>query len=264
VRFANRFVKDTLGCNLLQFVVSYFVWILADHLHLSAVLCVISFAMTLARTNVDELDARMRVHSFAVWTSVVFTLNVFAFLLMGVQARSIIGRMQASHLREALGFASLVVVAVVLTRLIVVIGFSRLEAGWASAKGRPVPATVNQGLFVGWCGMRGFVTMAAAFALPESFPQHDTVVLTAFCVVLATLVLQGLTLRPLVTLLKLITVMRQPGNSPPLAASLRKLLSPASRERTERKQKISGSASPSKNAPAARSLAESRSHVYAN
>ena len=48
-----------------------------------------------------------------------------------------------------------------------------------------------------------FVTMATAFALPESFPQRDTVVLTAFCVVLATLVLQGLTLRPLVTLLKL-------------------------------------------------------------
>jgi monovalent cation/hydrogen antiporter len=51
--------------------------------------------------------------------------------------------------------------------------------------------------------MRGFVTMATAFALPSSFPQRDTVVLTAFCVVLATLVLQGLTLAPLVRLLKL-------------------------------------------------------------
>jgi NhaP-type Na+/H+ or K+/H+ antiporter len=203
VRFVNRFVKDTLGGNLLQFVLSYLVWILADHLRLSAVLCVIAFAMTLARTTVEEFDARMRVHSFAVWSSVVFTLNVFAFLLMGMQARSIIGRMQPSHLRHALGFSGLVVVAVVFVRLIVVVGFNRLEAQWALAKGRPVPATVGQALFVGWCGMRGFVTMAAAFALPESFPQRDTVVLTAFCVVLATLVLQGLTLRPLVTLLKL-------------------------------------------------------------
>jgi CPA1 family monovalent cation:H+ antiporter len=203
VRYINRFVKDTLGGNLLQFVLSYLVWILADHLHLSAVLCVIAFAMTLARTTSDEFDARMRVHSFAVWSSVVFTLNVFAFLLMGMQARSIIGRMQPSHLREALGFAGLVVVAVVFTRLLVVIGFNRLEARWASFKGRPVPAPVNHAVFVGWCGMRGFVTMATAFALPESFPQRDMVVLSAFCVVLATLVLQGLTLRPLVTLLKL-------------------------------------------------------------
>ena len=70
-------------------------------------------------------------------------------------------------------------------------------------KGRPAAATTGQALFVGWCGMRGFVTMATAFALPDSFPQRDTVVLTAFCVVLATLVLQGLTLAPLVKLLKL-------------------------------------------------------------
>ena len=56
---------------------------------------------------------------------------------------------------------------------------------------------------MGWCGMRGFVTIATAFALPEVFPHRDTVVLTAFAVVLATLVLQGLTLGPIVQLLKL-------------------------------------------------------------
>ena len=204
VRYVNRLVKDTLGGNLLQFVLAYLVWIVADHLHLSAVLCVIAFAMTLARTtDASAFDARMRVHSFAVWSSVVFTLNVFAFLLMGMQARSIVGRMHAAHLREALGFAGFIVLAVVCTRLVVVFGFNRVEAWWASSRNRPAPATASQALFVGWCGMRGFVTMATAFALPESFPQRDTVVLTAFCVVLATLVLQGLTLAPLVRLLKL-------------------------------------------------------------
>jgi NhaP-type Na+/H+ or K+/H+ antiporter len=67
VRFVNPLVKDTLGGNLLQFVLSYLVWIVADHLHLSAVLCVIAFAMTLARnTYASSFDARMRVHSYAV------------------------------------------------------------------------------------------------------------------------------------------------------------------------------------------------------
>jgi CPA1 family monovalent cation:H+ antiporter len=197
-------VKDTLGGNLLQFVLSYLLWIAAEHLHLSAVLCVITFAMTLARkTDATTFDARMRVQSYAVWSSVVFTLNVFAFLLMGMQARSILARLQPSHLREALGFALLVVVAVVCTRLVVVIGFNRIEAWWASSKNQPAPAKFGETVFVGWCGMRGFVTIATAFALPENFPQHDTVVLTAFCVVLATLVLQGLTLAPLIKLLKL-------------------------------------------------------------
>src|ERR1700761_2040326 len=70
MQYVNQLVKDTLGGNLLQFVLSYLLWIAADHLHLSAVLCVIAFAMTLARTTSGEFDARMRVHSFAVWTSV--------------------------------------------------------------------------------------------------------------------------------------------------------------------------------------------------
>jgi NhaP-type Na+/H+ or K+/H+ antiporter len=204
MQYVNQLVKDTLGGNLLQFVLSYLLWIVASHLHLSAVLCVIAFAMTFARiTESTSSDARMRVQSYAVWSSVVFTLNVFAFLLMGMQARSILARLQPSHLREALGFAVLVVVAVVCTRLVVVISFNRIEAWWASSKNKPAPAKFSEGLFIGWCGMRGFVTIATAFALPENFPQRDTVVLTAFCVVLATLILQGLTLAPLIKLLKL-------------------------------------------------------------
>jgi CPA1 family monovalent cation:H+ antiporter len=204
VRYVNRLVKDTLGGTLLQFVLAYLIWIAADHLHLSAVLCVIGFAMTLARiTDSAEFDARMRVQSFAVWSSVVFTLNVFAFLLMGMQARSIVLRMQGPHLREALAFAGLVILAAICTRLIVVLGFTRSEAWWESFTHGNTAASFGESFFVGWCGMRGFVTMATAFALPASFPHRDTVVLTAFSVVLATLVLQGLTLAPIVRLLKL-------------------------------------------------------------
>src|SRR5882757_4207908 len=144
VRYVNQMVKDTLGGNLLQFVLSYLLWIVADHLHLSAVLCVIAFAMTLARTtDSTTFDARMRVQSYAVWSSVVFTLNVFAFLLMGMQARSILARLQPSHLREALGFALLVVAAVICTRLVVVIGFNRFEAWWASSRNKPAPAKIG-------------------------------------------------------------------------------------------------------------------------
>jgi monovalent cation/hydrogen antiporter len=198
-RYVARQVKDTLGGTLLQFVIAYLVWITAEHLRLSAVLCVIGFAMTLARKiNPEDFDARMRVQSYAVWSSVVFTLNVLAFLLMGMQAKSIIARMQGPHLRAALGFASLVVLAVIVTRLIVVLGYRYLESRRLSSE-----EGLGQAFFVGWCGMRGFVTIATAFALPDTFPHRDTVVLTAFSVVLATLVLQGLTLTPFVRLLKL-------------------------------------------------------------
>jgi monovalent cation/hydrogen antiporter len=190
----SRVVRDTLGGVLLQFVSSYVMWVTAAHLGLSSVLCVIGFAMTLAsKLSPGDFDARMRVQSYAVWSAVVFTLNVLAFLLMGMQAKSIVTRMQGPHLRYALGFAALVVLAVIGTRMIVVLGYSYLECRIEKSKG-----ALRQGVFMGWCGMRGFVTIATAFALPAAFPHRDTVVLTAFSVVLATLVLQGLTLAPMV------------------------------------------------------------------
>lgn len=189
-----RLVKDTLGGVLLQFVTSYVMWITAQHLGLSAVLCVIAFAMTLAsRLDPGDFNARMRVESYAVWTAVVFTLNVLAFLLMGMQARSILLRMQGPHLRHSLEFAGLVIVAIVITRMIVVLGYTYWENRHEKS-----PDARNEAIFMGWCGMRGFVTLATAFALPENFPHRDTAVLTAFAVALATLVLQGLTIAPLV------------------------------------------------------------------
>ncbi len=199
----NRFLRNTLGGNLLQFVAAFLIWIVAERLRVSAVLCTIALAMTIARRAELNGGTRMRVQSYAVWSAVVFTLNVFAFLLMGLQGRSIIARMPPEHLRESLSFAALVVVAVIVARFVLVIGFSRLNAAWRRAHHRPHPATWREEVFIGWTGMRGFVTLATAFALPASFPQRDLAVLTAFSVVLATLVLQGLTLTPLIRLLKL-------------------------------------------------------------
>lgn len=202
-RRVSRFARNTLGGNLLQFVSAYLIWISAEHLHLSAVLSTIAFAMALARSPEVTAGTRMRVQSFAVWSAVVFALNVFAFLLMGLQGRTIIARMQPAHLKDSLLFAGLIVAAVVISRFAIVIGFDRLSAWWEVLHQRPKPASLRRAILEGWTGMRGFVTLATAIALPASFPQRDLAVLTAFFVVLATLVVQGLTLVPLIRLLKL-------------------------------------------------------------
>ena len=203
VRRTSRFVTGTLGGTLLQFVNTILVWTIAEHLALSAVLSVVAFAMTLARSSGPDASPRMRVHSYAVWGSVVFVLNVVAFLFMGMQARTIVTYMPAAHLREALGFAALVVAATVAARLTVVIGFNRLVAWRYRRRGRAEPVSLRQAILVGWSGMRGLVTLATAFALPPSFPHRDEAVLAAFSVVLTTLVVQGLTLGPLIRLLGL-------------------------------------------------------------
>ncbi|WP_116090551.1 cation:proton antiporter [Sphingomonas crusticola] len=199
----QRYVSGTLGGNLLEFLTAFGVWIIAERLGLSPVLCLVAFAMTVARSAGLQTLARVRVHSFAVWETVVFLLNVLAFLLMGMQARRIVGGMPLDRLYEAAGFAGLVILCVILVRLIWVLIYNRLSNRFVSLRGEFKPATIRHGVLVGWCGMRGLITMATAFALPADFPQRDLIVLTAFAVVLATLVLQGLTLAPLVRLLRL-------------------------------------------------------------
>lgn len=191
----SGFVSGTLGGNLLQFVQTYLLWILAEHLGLSAVLAVVAMAMAMASSVATS--ARMRVQSYAVWSAVVFVLNIMAFLLMGMQIRGIIAGMPEGQLGQACTFAAFVVAIVVLVRFAVCIGYNRILS-LARRRGRKEPATIKQAVLAGWCGMRGLVTLATAFALPSDFPQRDTVVLTAFAVVLATLVIQGLTLSPLI------------------------------------------------------------------
>ena len=196
-------VSGTLGGNILQFVSAFLFWIVAEHLQLSAVLAVVAFAMTIASSRAVRGSPRMRVHSYAVWATVVFLLNVLAFLLMGMQARTIVGRMPPERLAQAAWFVALVIIAVIVVRLVIVILFNRLARRFAVLRGDIEPATLRQGVLVGWAGMRGLITLATAFALPGDFPQRDVVVLTAFGVVLATLIVQGLTLAPLIRLLKL-------------------------------------------------------------
>jgi CPA1 family monovalent cation:H+ antiporter len=159
--------------------------------------------MTIARSASLATPPRSRIQSFAVWDTAVFLLNVLAFLLMGLQARTIVAAMPRERLVEAGGFAAAVVVCLIVVRLAWVLLFNRLAAWFRFLRGDVGAASLRQGVLIGWCGMRGLVTLATAFALPASFPQRDLIVLTAFAVVLATLVVQGLTLAPLVKLLKL-------------------------------------------------------------
>ncbi|MDB5551539.1 MAG: Na+/H+ antiporter [Rhizobium sp.] len=199
----NRFIADSLGGNLMQFVQTFLLWIIAERLELSAVLAIVAFAMTIASRSTVVSSARMRVQSYAVWTVVVFVLNVVAFLMMGMQARDIVSDMSGTHLRDAILFATLVVVIVIVARFVLCIGFNRARALYAGRHGQPEPANIKQAILAGWCGMRGLVTLATAFALPADFPERETVVLAAFAVVLATLVIQGLTLSYLVRALGL-------------------------------------------------------------
>jgi CPA1 family monovalent cation:H+ antiporter len=196
------FLAGTLGGTLSQFVGTFGVWIIAERLHLSAILTIVTYAMTLAHYLSEKTPPLDRVHSYSVWEAVVFFLNVLAFLLMGLQARAIVTSLGEAQLRSALMFAGAVFVTVVVVRIVWVMVYNRaVYVVWRIRGWRDAPS-VARGLVVSWCGMRGLVTLATALALPANFPSRDLIVLSALGVVLGTLVVQGLTLGPLIRFLQ--------------------------------------------------------------
>ena len=193
------------------------VWILAERLHLSGIITMVVFAMAASRRAPEVIPARIRIPSYAVWEVAVFVLNVLAFILVGLPAqvdrrarvtgatRGALrggggggvrrGDPRAHRVGDGRG------------------GVQPLALPSARGRRRPGRATRSRSrargaAVVGWCGMRGTVTLAAALALPTAataspFPYRDLILFTAFGVVLGTLVVQGLTLRPLLLRLAL-------------------------------------------------------------
>lgn len=201
-------VTDVPSSIVLQFAGTFGVWILAEHLHLSAIVTVVVYGITVARDAPRVVPARNRIPSYAVWDLVVFVLNVLAFVMIGLQLRPILGPLDPQQRAAYFEIAAIVLGIVVAARFVWVFSYAavaRLKLRSFGAGGWPGTAkpTARGSLVVSWCGMRGIVTLAAAYALPGGFPNRDLIVLTAFCVVVGTLVLQGLTLRPLIRLLKL-------------------------------------------------------------
>jgi CPA1 family monovalent cation:H+ antiporter len=142
------------------------------------------------------------VPAFVVWETVVFLLNVLAFVLVGLQIGPILAGVGQGGRAAYLVFAGAVLVTCILARIVWVMGYNslvRLKNRWFGVRlPRPMlTPTLGTGVAISWAGMRGIVTLAAALALPERFPYRDLIVLAAFTVVLGTLVVQGLTLRPL-------------------------------------------------------------------
>jgi monovalent cation/hydrogen antiporter len=205
-------IDDIPSAIVLQFVGTFGVWMLAQRAGLSAILTIVTYAITLARYAPRRTSARRRVPAYAVWDTAVFVLNVLAFALIGLQLRPILERLAPAQRTDYLVVAAAVLATVIVVRIAWVMAYNtgmRLKVRWFGfhpARPREAP-TARGGFLVAWCGMRGIVTLAAALALPDGgahpFPYRDLILLVAFCTVVGTLVLQGLTLGPLVRVLAL-------------------------------------------------------------
>jgi len=193
---------------ILQFVSTFGVWIFADRVGLSGVLTMVCYAVAIARNAPETTPARIRLPSYAVWETVVFALNILAFIFIGLQIRPILDSLEPAMRGRYFIVAGAVLVTVIVVRIVWHMSFNAVVRWRDRRHGfrppRPMlKPTVGSGLVISWAGMRGIVTLAAAMALPSAFPFRDLIVLTAFSVVLGTLAIQGLTLKPLLGALDL-------------------------------------------------------------
>jgi Na+/H+ antiporter len=193
---------------ILQFVVTFAVWIAADEAGLSAVLTMVCFAITLKRSAPARLSSGIRIPTNAVWSSAVFALNILAFIFIGMQLRPIVAALEHDVLLHYLLVAGAVLATVIVVRFAWYMPFNA-TLRWHHRRHGFHPShptlrpTLGSGLVVSWSGMRGIVTLAAAMALPHDFPERGLIIVVAFGVSVGTLVIQGLTLKPLLLALKL-------------------------------------------------------------
>ena len=201
-------VRHVPTAIILQFVSTFGVWILAEHIGLSGVLTVVCYAIATARIAPERVPARTRIPTYAVWETAVFALNILAFIFIGLQIRPILESLEAADRGRYLAVAGAVLLTVIVVRLAwhmsfnAVVRWRHRQVGFHPPRPMLRP-TLGSGLIISWAGMRGIVSLAAALALPSAFPYRDLIVLTAFSVVLGTLMIQGLTLKPLLRALDL-------------------------------------------------------------
>lgn len=188
LRAAGRDPSIDLVLSLLTPFAAY---LLAEKLDVSGVLAVVSAGVVIGSRSQELAEAGARLRTLAFWQSADFLLNSVLFLLVGLQLSNLVDEVDEKTLptvaAEALLVAA-VVLAVRLAWMLVVPAIAHLRMIAREPTGLP------ERLLVGWCGMRGAVSLAAALAIPASVPQRELTILLVYGTVLVTLVVPGLTL----------------------------------------------------------------------
>jgi len=190
----------------LSILTPYVAYLMADFMRASGVLAVVACGLYLSRKSSHFFSPTVRLQAWAVWDSLTFILNGLVFVLIGLQLPHVIGAIRDHNLRTLILYGLAFSGLLILLRLIWMFPgayFANVVRRRIFHQTEPLPPARHI-FIVGWTGMRGVVSLAAAIALPQTlaegtpFTQRNMIIFLAFSVILVTLVLQGLTLPPLI------------------------------------------------------------------
>jgi CPA1 family monovalent cation:H+ antiporter len=190
----TRLVTSLVARSAVTLVVPFAAYILAEEVHASGVIAVVVTALEMKRHSRPQ-DAAERVTRTAFWDVVELLVTGLAFGLVGLEVRQVI-RDEGTAIFGMIGTAAAVCVLVFLVRFL----WLAMMSGLARTRDALRPTSAKEVLILTWCGMRGLATLALALALPltladgSAFPARSQLIVIACAVLLATLVLPGLTL----------------------------------------------------------------------
>jgi Na+/H+ antiporter len=200
----HRFLGDPFIEVLLSLSIPYLAYVAAESVHVSGVLAVVAAGLLRGRYSPRMVSAEMRILARSVWNLLVFMLNSLIFILIGLQLSGIVARLEGFTGGELAAAALAVSMVAILVRFGWVYFAEYLPAWLGRPFGvRTTPPLPGEAFIVSWCGMRGIVSLAAALALPADLEYREFLIFLTFAVILVTLVVQGLTLAPLIRRLKL-------------------------------------------------------------
>ena len=211
VEWCEKYLDDGPIEIVVSILTPYSAYLVAESVRASGVLAVVACGLYLSRQSSQFFSASVRLQAWAVWDSLTFVINGLTFVLIGLQLPYILAGIHDYSLRQLLLYGALFSGIVIVLRLFWLFPGAHL-AYFIRTRilGQSYPRPSARQIFiVGWTGMRGVVALAAALALPETllngqpFPQRNLIVFLTFSVILVTLVLQGLTLPPLIRALGL-------------------------------------------------------------
>jgi Na+/H+ antiporter len=184
---------------LLSLVIPFAAYLPPDRLGLSGVLAAVTAGLIVGSRLGTILGPQTRILWLSTWKMVGFVLNGFAFVLIGLELPGILGGLAGRPVVDVVAVVVIVSVAVVLTRLAYVEIASHIPNSTRQQIALVSPELGRRLTWVvGWSGLRGAVSLAAALALPATFPERNLILLITFAVIVVTLVGQGLTLPRLV------------------------------------------------------------------
>lgn len=199
-------LRDSELAILVTLLLPSAAYIAGEHLHVSGVLAVVTTGIILGRRQHSVLSAATRLRAQAFWGVLTYLLESALFVLIGLALRDVLADVR--HAPDALSTVWLpvagVVGATIAARMVwIYLNYAGRGGLRAIGAGNVAPPSLATATVLGWAGMRGVVTLMAALSLPASLPGRNLVLVSAFAVILVTVLVQGSTLGPLIALLGL-------------------------------------------------------------